>query len=52
METFYEMSVKIIGSLPDTSLWIYDLGAIFLVIVAFCVFIIPISLMYKKVIGG
>lgn len=52
METFYEMSVKIIGSLPDTSLWIYDLGAIFLVIAAFCVFIIPISLMYKKVIGG
>jgi len=52
VETFYEMTVKIIGPLPDTSLWIYDIGTIMLVITAFLVFIIPISLIFKKVIGG
>lgn len=52
METFYEMSVKIIGELPNTALWIYDISTIFLVICAFCVFVIPISIMFKKVIGG
>lgn len=52
METFYEMSVKIIGVLPDSALWIYDLATIFLVICAFCVFVIPISIIFKKVIGG
>ena len=49
METFYEMSVKIIGELPNTSLWIYDIVAIFLVICAFCLIVIPCSLMFKKV---
>lgn len=52
METFYEMAVKIIGELPDTSIWIYDIGAIMLVLSAFLVFIIPISLMFKRFIGG
>ena len=49
MESFYEMSVKIIGELPNTSLWIYDLGAIFLVICAFCLFVIPCALVYKRI---
>ena len=52
METFYEMSVKIIGELPETSLWIYDIGTIMLVLSAFLLFIIPISLMFKRFIGG
>ena len=52
METFYEMSVKIIGELPNTALWIYDISTIFLVICAFCIMVIPISIMFKKVIGG
>lgn len=51
METFYEMSVKLIGELPSTSLWIYDIATIFLVISAFCVLIIPISLIFKRCIG-
>ena len=51
METFYEMSVKIIGDLPNTGLWIYDIATIFLVITAFCVMIIPISIMFRKVCG-
>lgn len=52
MDTFYEMSVKIIGELPETSFWIYDLMTVFLIIAVFCVFIIPISIMFKKVVGG
>ena len=51
METFYEMSVKIIGPLPDTGLWIYDIGTIMLVLTAFLVFIIPISIIFKKVVS-
>lgn len=49
--TFYEMAVKIIGSVPDTLFWIYDLTTIFLVISAFCLLIIPISLIFKRVVS-
>lgn len=49
--TFYEMAVKIIGSVPDTLLWLYDLTTIFLVISAFCLLIIPISLIFKRVVN-
>lgn len=52
METFYEMSVKIIGELPQTSLWIYDIATIFLVISAFCLIIIPCGLIFKYLIRG
>lgn len=52
IETFYNMSLKIIGDLPITSYWIYDLTTIFLIISAFCLFIIPISLMFKSIVGG
>ena len=51
METFYEMSTKIIGDLPNTSLWIYDITTLFLIIVAVCILVIPISLMFRKVCG-
>ena len=51
METFYEMSVKIIGDLPNTSLWIYDITILFLIIVAVCILVIPISIMFRKVCG-
>lgn len=51
METFYEMSVKIIGELPSTSLWIYDITTLFLIIVAICILVIPISIMFRKVCG-
>lgn len=51
METFYEMSVKIIGELPNTALWIYDISTIFLVITAFCVMVIPISIMFRRLCG-
>lgn len=47
---FYEMAVKIIGEVPNTLLWVYDLTTIFLVISAFCLLIIPISLIFKKVV--
>ena len=49
--SFYEMAVRIIGELPNTLTWLYDLTTIFLVISAFCVFIIPISIIFKKVVG-
>ena len=49
--TFYEMSQKIIGELPNTALWIYDLTTIFLIISAFCLIIIPISLIFKRVVS-
>ena len=49
--TFYEMAVEIIGSVPDTLLWLYDLTTIFLVISAFCLLIIPISLIFKRVVN-
>ena len=52
LETFYEMSVKIIGELPNSSLWIYDMSTIFLIISAFCLFIIPISLIFRSLVGG
>lgn len=45
--SFYEMAMQLIGDLPSTALWIYDIATIFLVISAFCVFIIPISLIFK-----
>jgi len=51
MESFYEMSTKIIGDLPNTSFWIYDATTIFLIIVAICILVIPISLMFRKVCG-
>lgn len=51
MESFYEMSTKIIGELPNTSLWIYDVTTIFLIIVAICILVIPISIMFRKVCG-
>ena len=51
METFYEMSVKIIGELPNTSLWIYDIFTMFLLICSICMFVIPISLIFKRCIG-
>lgn len=51
METFYEMSVKIIGELPNTSLWIYDTVTIFLIICAFCMVVIPVSLVFKRMVG-
>ena len=51
METFYEMSVKIIGELPNTSLWIYDITTLFLIIVAVCILVIPISLVFRRVCG-
>lgn len=49
MTNFYEMAVKLIGDLPSSSLWIYDLGAIFLVICAFCLFVIPCALIFKRI---
>lgn len=48
--SFYEMAVKIIGDVPSTLLWLYDLTTIFLVISAFCLIIIPISLIFKRVV--
>lgn len=47
---FYDMAVKIIGNVPDTLFWIYDLTTIFLVISAFCLIIIPVSLIFKRVV--
>lgn len=47
---FYEMALKIIGNVPDTLFWIYDITTIFLVISAFCLIIIPISLIFKRVV--
>ena len=47
---FYDMAVKIIGNVPDTLFWIYDITTIFLVISAFCLIIIPVSLIFKRVV--
>lgn len=51
METFYEMSVKVIGELPNTSFWIYDIVTIFFIICAFCMVVIPTSLVFKRMVG-
>ena len=48
--SFYEMSTHILGELPNTLYWLYDLTTVFLVISAFCVFIIPISLIFKRIV--
>ncbi|MDO4962605.1 MAG: hypothetical protein Q4E75_00675 [bacterium] len=48
--SFYNMSVRILGELPITLTWLYDLTTLFLVITTFCVFIIPISIIFKKVV--
>ena len=48
--SFYEMAVNIIGNVPDTLLWLYDITTAFLVISAFCLIIIPISLIFKRVV--
>lgn len=47
---FYEMALKIIGTVPDTLFWLYDLTTVFLVISAFCLIIIPVSILFKKVV--
>ena len=47
---FYEMAVKIIGDIPNTLFWLYDLSTVFLVISAFCLIIIPVSIIFKKVV--
>ena len=47
---FYEMALKIIGTVPDTLFWLYDLTTVFLVISAFCLIIIPVSIIFKKVV--
>ena len=47
---FYEIAMEIIGNVPDTLFWIYDLTTIFLVISAFCLLIIPISLIFKRIV--
>ena len=46
--SFYEMSQHILGTLPETLQWLYDLTTVFLVISTFCVFIIPISIIFRK----
>ncbi len=51
METFYEMSVKLVGELPSTSLWIYDIVTMFLLICSICMLVIPTSLIFKRLIG-
>lgn len=51
METFYDMSIKIIGELPISSQWMYDLGTLFLVICSICLIVIPITLIFKTFIG-
>lgn len=52
MTSFYEMSTKLLGELPSTSFWMYDLLTVFLFICAICVFIIPISIIFKTIVGG
>jgi len=47
---FYEMALKIIGDVPNTLFWLYDLTTVFLVISAFCLIIIPVSLIFKRVV--
>ncbi len=49
METFYEMAVKLIGSLPATATWIYTLATILLVASVLMIFIIPFALILKRV---
>lgn len=46
--SFYEMATRIVGELPNTLYWLYDLTTVFLVISTFCVFIIPISIIFRK----
>ena len=48
--SFYEMATRLVGELPNTLYWLYDLTTVFLVISAFCVFIIPISIIFRKIV--
>ena len=48
--SFYEMATRLVGEVPNTLNWLYDLTTVFLIISAFCVFIIPISIVFKKVV--
>lgn len=50
--SFYEMAVHLLGELPQTSYWMYDMLTMFLFILAILVFVIPISLIFKYIIGG
>ncbi len=45
---FYEMSHQILGELPETSLYLYDLVTIILIIFAFFILILPIALILHK----
>lgn len=49
--SFYEMSLRLLGELPNTLTWLYDLTTAFLVISAFCILIIPISIIFRKVVS-
>lgn len=46
--SFYEMAVQIVGEVPSTLYWLYDFTTLCLVVSAFAVFIIPISIIFKR----
>lgn len=48
--SFYEMAQRIIGEVPQTLNWIYDFTTLCLVCCAFALIIIPVSLMFKRVV--
>ena len=50
-QSFYQMALGLIGEVPDTLTWLYDLTTVCLVLSAFALLIIPVSIIFKRVVG-
>lgn len=48
--SFYDMAVRIVGQVPTSLNWIYDFVTLCLICCAFALIIIPVSLIFKRVV--
>lgn len=48
--SFYDMAVRIVGEVPTSLNWIYDFTTLCLICCAFALIIIPVSLIFKRVV--
>lgn len=49
--SFYEIACSIVGQVPVTLNWLYDITTVLLIITSILIVIIPLSLVFKSLIG-
>lgn len=45
---FYEMAVSLLGELPETSQYLYDITTILFILVALFIVIFPLAMIYRS----